>query len=170
LQIILTPPHEYRRVQLRLRWRWLMNLLHGRPEPRYVRFEIVAVGIIWDETHQRVLTLPGERMPQLPRARCDGTRAPWEQLSEAVRVACGLSVPWRWVGLWQDTDHDRLALIFSATANKSEANESVAWLNSQNHLLSEEDAAYVERVRSDDRDTPVWTIASLSDDGDTVRT
>lgn len=64
LHSIQRPLAERRRIQRQLAWRWVVNLLSGRPEPRWPHFTIYASWL--DTPDQRVL--------------CDAHLAPWEAL------------------------------------------------------------------------------------------
>lgn len=70
LRTISTPLQDYRRLRRKFALRWIENLLRGKPEPRYPRFRHVAV----------LLSISPE--PAVLRSIvCDGTDAPWQQLS-----------------------------------------------------------------------------------------
>jgi hypothetical protein len=71
-----TPFDEQRLIRRKLRTRYVQNLLKGTPEPRHVRFESQAVAVIMNINTNRIYLLNGD----LPRVRCDGRAAPWEQL------------------------------------------------------------------------------------------
>lgn len=64
LRVYETPEADYRAMRWRFGVRWIENLLRGRPEPRWARFETWAA--------------EGER-----RMCCDGRRAPWEALGHS---------------------------------------------------------------------------------------
>lgn len=66
-RIIQMPSAQMRQTRLKLRWRWVKNLLAGHPEPRSPRFHVSAAGVIWEDTYRRVLTLPDSRGNSLPR-------------------------------------------------------------------------------------------------------
>jgi len=157
-RIIETAPDELKRVKQQLRWRWVKNLLSGRPEPRFPRFDVQAIGLVWDDSHQRVLTFPTEYGRVLPRAVCDGSIAPWLQLSALIRQQADLDVAFRWVGLWQDTVLDKIELVFAMTVEEVELPGEAEWSVTRNAALHGRDAAYVEQVKSSYHRDPVWTL------------
>lgn len=155
-RVIDTPPDELRRVRRQLRWRWVNNLLAGRPEPRFPRFEVQASALLWDEPHQRVLTLTGTRGHQLPRVTCSGERAPWEELAAVVN---GYGRPTlHWVGLWQDISRDAVELVFAATVAEDDVPYGVEWSLARSVPLTGREAEYVERTRATYAVDPVWTL------------
>jgi 8-oxo-dGTP diphosphatase len=158
-RIIQTAPEELRRVGNQLRWRWVKNLVAGRPEPRFPHFDVQAVGLVWDDAHQRVLTLPGEHGRALPRATCDGQAAPWLQLTEAIYREAGLEVPCRWVGLWQDTVLDRIEFVFAMTVEETDVSGGAEWSVTRSAALHGRDAAYVDSVKSSYHRDAVWVLA-----------
>jgi 8-oxo-dGTP pyrophosphatase MutT (NUDIX family) len=157
-RIIATPPDELRRVKSKLRWRWVKNLLSGRPEPRYPRFAVRAVAVIWDEDHQRILTLPTGRQCTLPRVYCDGVRAPWDELALRIVDLCGLQPDLQWVGLWQDMEQGEFELIFAASIEEAEPSYQAEWITARNAPLVGLDSRYVDRVRKSYTHDPVWTM------------
>lgn len=157
-RIIETSPDEMRRVKTQLRWRWAKNLLKGRPEPRFPQFDVQAVGLVWDDMHQRVVTLPGEYGRVLPRVRCDGSLAPWIQLTEKIREQTSLKTCFRWVGLWQDTTEDSIEFVFAATLEESELMGEAEWSAARNAALHGLDAVYAERVQPHYQRESVWSL------------
>lgn len=155
-RVIETPPDDLQRARRQLRLRWFKNLLAGRPEPRYPRFEVRAVGLIWDESHRRVLTLPDARRRVLPRIVCSGARAPWHELAAAVGPYN--SPVFHWVGLWQDTAQDEMEFVFAATVEEADLPEPAEWSTARNAALAGRDAVYVEHTRPAYARDPVWTI------------
>ncbi len=158
-RIIQTPAEELRQVKNQLRWRWVKNLMSGRPEPRFPHFDVQAVGLIWDDTHQRVLTLPSAYGRTLPRVVCDGQAAPWVQLSDFIRMQTDLDVPLRWVGLWQDTMVNKLEFVFAMTVEETELAGEAEWSVTRNAALQGLDAAYIEQVKASFPRDPVWSLA-----------
>lgn len=88
LHVINTPLAEYRRLRRKFAVRWIQNILRGRPEPRYPRFDIWAAAV---STGKRVL--------------CGGKRAPWEELGQPVNQ-------WQWVGLREDAANGKIEFYF----------------------------------------------------------
>ncbi len=157
-RVIETPAEELAQVKQQLRWRWVKNLISGRPEPRFPRFDVQAVGLVWDDSHQRVLTFPTEYGRVLPRATCDGQAAPWLQLAALIQREAELDVTFRWVGLWQDTVLDKLELVFAMTVEEVELPDEAEWSVTRNAALHGRDAVYVEQVKSTYYRDPVWTL------------
>lgn len=92
------------KLDMQLRWRWIQNLLAGRPEPKFPKFTIRAVGIIRQDN--QVFTQYGK----LPSITSDGTIA----LDKALSRRVGANLNWRWLGLWQDTASDTMEFVFGA--------------------------------------------------------
>jgi 8-oxo-dGTP pyrophosphatase MutT (NUDIX family) len=155
-RVIETPPDELRRIKRQLRRRWVKNLLAGRPEPRFPHFDVTAAGLVFDESHLRVLTLPGKRGPGLPHVVCTGGRAPWDELADSLRLNRRPS--FQWVGLWQDLTRDAMELVFAATMAEVELPDRAEWSTARNAALTGLDAEYVERVKPPYARDPVWTI------------
>lgn len=163
-RVIRSDPEEVRRVKRRLRLRWIVNLLRGRPEPRYTRFHVSAAALIWNSAHRRVLTLTGEHGPHLPRVRCDGSQAPWQQLEQFIREQFQVAAQLQWVGLWQQTEQNALELVFATTLRETAVSSAVQWTAVQNTALAAQDAHYVENVKSTYSHDPVWMFIRQADD------
>ncbi len=157
-QIVTTPQTELRRIKWTLYWRWVKNLLQGRPEPRYTRFTVQAVAVIWDETHQRVLTQSGTRARILPRIVCDGDSAPWQQLANEVHHCFKARLTFQWVGLWQNPAGDSLELIFAATVPQIALEHGAEWSSADTAALMGLDAEYVTRIQPTYLTDDVWTM------------
>lgn len=155
-RVIETPPDELKRVKRQLRWRWVKNLLAGRPEARFPCFVVRAVGLVWDESHQRVLTLSDKNGRTLPRVGCSGERAPWDELADCLPLEGRPA--FQWVGLWQDSAQDTLELVFAATMPENEVSDAVEWTVARNAALTGLDAEYAERVKPTYAHDPVWTM------------
>jgi 8-oxo-dGTP diphosphatase len=162
-RILQMPSAQLHQMRLRLRWRWAKNLLAGRPEPGFPDFNVSAVGVIWEDTYRRVLTFPNLRGNSLPRVRCDGESAPWEQLAATVYQSSGVHPAFRWVGVWQDAGHDRIEFIFAATVEENGLSADVEWSTVRNAGLGDRDTAYIERVKPTYARDVVWSIAHQSD-------
>jgi ADP-ribose pyrophosphatase YjhB (NUDIX family) len=160
--IDVMPVRARRMIRVMLGWRWIKNLLSGRPEPRFVDFHIRAVGLIWDRPHRRVLTLPGKRGRVLPRVVCNGQHAPWDELRDSVQQQCGISPTFHWVGVWQDAPRNLIEFVFAATLPETNLRGHAEWSGLQNTSLGDRDLAYTERVKSTYAKDSVWTI--LHDD------
>lgn len=134
LHVLVTPPAVLRRVKRQLAWRYVKNLLAGRPEPRWPRFEIHASLAVLDRLTGTVLAndLPdGTR--SLPGCRIDGASPPWEQARAHVRDQYGVyelrTAELRWIGLYQHVERGVIEFIFHAEiAPASRISErGIAW-------------------------------------------
>ncbi len=169
-QITEMSARELRRIKRRLGWRWVKNLLRGQPEPRYPQFKVRVSGVIWDETHSRVVTLPGKRGRVLPRVTCTGVQAPWQELGELTRQMCRLNPTFQWVGVWQDAPRNLLEFVFAATERERPLPGLVEWSNIEHVALSDRDLNFAERVSATYAHDPVWMIQHQAqvDAGDTL--
>jgi ADP-ribose pyrophosphatase YjhB (NUDIX family) len=163
-RVIETRPAEMRRLKARFALRWAMNALRGRPEPRFPRFEVRAVAVIWSNTGRRLITLTDGQGRTLPRVRCDGDRAPWLVLCELVQSLYGASPALRWAGVWQDTDSDALEFVFATTLTEKTLAEGAEWSVARGAALPDLDAAYVERVKPGYLNEPVWEMYTQEPD------
>ncbi len=147
----------YRRYRRTLMRRYLFNLLRARPEPRHVRFDVQAVGVFLD-AQGRVLT---DEAARLPRVRCDGRIAPWEQLAARLSVQLDAQAPvLHWVGLRQQPADNSLVFVFSAFVDVL---KSDVWHSADIAKLSGEDADFVRRSRAMGAHfavAPVWTVVA----------
>ncbi|MFN8564370.1 MAG: NUDIX domain-containing protein [Anaerolineae bacterium] len=170
-RIIATTQRDLLRLRLRFGWRWLVNWLSGHPEPKFPKFDVRAVAVILGDTSRRVLTLPGDHggatngLRALPRVVCDGSAAPWEQLSEAVQQAVGLKLSFQWVGLWEDVERGRIEFVFAATASESVLPAAAHWTATRNGAFGDRDMIYARYVRPSFARDPVWM---LTDHDETV--
>jgi ADP-ribose pyrophosphatase YjhB (NUDIX family) len=157
-RILTTAPDVRRRMQIVFARRYVWNWLRGRLEPRYPAFEVWAAALIWDEAHARILTLRRSSVRTLPRVRCDGRAAPWMQLAQTLRDACGLTAELTWVGIWQDAARDKLEFVFAASAKAAPIFRAGEWTTARSAALPDRDAQYVARTKADYAHAPVWTI------------
>lgn len=93
LHILTTPASTLRMLQLKLAWRWMTNLLRGKPEPRWPAFEVYAS-----------LETRGQRYT----VRCDGRIAPWEQIARHARMVDALCLD----GIGQSVDGHMIEFLF----------------------------------------------------------
>ncbi|MDX2137895.1 MAG: NUDIX domain-containing protein [Chloroflexota bacterium] len=156
--ILTTPSSELRRVRAALARRYVWNWLRGKPEPRYPRFQVRAVGLFWEHTHRRVVTIKRGHGRALPRVLCDGLRAPWVQLGDAVRDACGLSAQLTWVGVWEDAATNQLEFVFAASLHEAPLFRAGEWTSARNAALPERDLKYLERTRASFEHDPIWMM------------
>lgn len=160
--MLASPLGELRRVKWALRRRYVSNLLNGKPEPRHVRFNIHAVGIIWEKQGQRVLTLSNQRLRSLPRVVCDGS-TPWQQLALSVRRYTDASLSFQWVGMWQYVETDTLEFIFAATTGENAVTGGAEWSTAHSGILNDRETAYVTQTPPDYAVKPVWTLTAVDD-------
>jgi hypothetical protein len=118
------------------------------------------------------LTFPNARGVSLPRVSCEGDAAPWDELADAIQGSSGICPAFRWVGVWQDTGHDRIELIFASTVEESDLSGSVEWSMVRNSGLGDRDTAYLERVKPSYARDAVWSMVHQPDmeHGETIRT
>jgi ADP-ribose pyrophosphatase YjhB (NUDIX family) len=163
--VILRTPAELRRMRWRLRRRYVANLLRGRPEPRWARFNVWATAIIWERGTGRVLTISNQRMRALPRVYCDGMAAPWAGLAGLARQFHPGVDAWGWVGYWQDMQTDSVEFVFAAQAeaNGRALTGGAAWSSAQNAALNQRDAAYLARTTPDYAASPAWWLYAGAD-------
>jgi ADP-ribose pyrophosphatase YjhB (NUDIX family) len=151
---------DERRVKWRLRVRWLWNLLRGRPEPRFPRFAVRAVGLIWNDVHQRILALNSGNEYHLPAADCTGLFPPWEELRNTVQRETGCCPSFWWVGMYEYTGQSRVDLVFAATVDEELElrRDRVEWVFARTAPLPTVEAEMVNRVSPSYREEPIWTI------------
>ena len=157
-EIITLSPAELRRVHRKLGFRWVQNLLRGKPEPRFPNFDVRAVAIIRDTSSHRVLTLTGKHGRVLPRVRCGGLDAPWIELTTRIRHHCGVNPTLQWVGIWQDATNNVIELIFAATLPERALKPAAEWSTILNTSLSDRDIDYVELTGEGDTQNGAWLV------------
>jgi hypothetical protein len=169
-RVIEMSPTQLRQAKLKLRWRWVKNLLAGRPEPRFPDFDVQAVGVVWEASYRRVLTLSSLRGHSLPRVTCNSDSSPWDQLAGGIQQASGVLPAFRWVGLLQDSEQDKLEFVFAATMKERDLSEDAAWSTVRNAGLGDRDMAYVERVKPSYARDAVWSMVHQPDleQGETI--
>lgn len=99
------------KIDLKLRSRWIQNLLAGRPEPKFTQFTIRAVGLFYT-ANRKSLNTP---MDTLLRAESKGKRSLPDLLSRNFMQGYFKNMGWRWVGIWQNTKTDEIEFIFEST-------------------------------------------------------
>jgi len=132
LYTLETSAWELFKIDMQLRWRWVQNLLAGRPEPSFVEFDIRAVGIVTDEDNTPITVI---------RQKSDGRVA-----IPALLAKTNIET-WQWIGVWQDTTSDVIEFVFmgQATDQSTQASET----------FSDHDSILIEQMQ---HNTPVWTI------------
>lgn len=158
-QVLALSPAELRRARWQLRWRWVRNLVQGRPEPRFPVFNVRATAVIWDQDFRRVLTMPGDNRGRvLPRVPCDGDVPPWEALQIMLRHYCQISPKFQWVGVWQNPAKNAFDFVFAASMPEKPLPKSYEWSTPRNTPLNNRDMDYISRVNADYVSAPVWFI------------
>lgn len=156
LQHIETPPDELRAMKRRFARRWLENLLRGRPEPRYHRFNIHAALALWDEGRQRVMTVPVEHERRILRMRCDGKAAPWSQIQTLVQDECDWTgLPLRWRGVVENPALNLIVFVFESGISAAALCPALQWIYVADPLLSAPDRQYLRQMLDEEL---VWTI------------
>lgn len=166
-RIITTDPADLRRVRLALRRRYLTNLLRGKPEPRHVRFNVQAVGLVWIRARDAVLTIPNRRLRALPRVVADGTPL-WQQLATDLRRYLDADLAFQWVGSWQDAASDTLDFVFAARTYEGIPRNGAEWTTTRNGALNERDAAYLAATAPDFEYAPIWSRLAQDPAADTT--
>ncbi|NJL95054.1 MAG: hypothetical protein HC915_15720 [Anaerolineae bacterium] len=137
---------EFAHLRRRFALRYVQNLLAGRPEPRYPRFDAQAVAVVSRDDGQ-VLVSEGQRLPGVV---LDGSLAPWDALAASLNARFGLTSTLHWRGLWQDTDRDRITFVFGAPPDASVSGDFAAV-----HDLTAHHTDLVQRTREQDG---IWWI------------
>lgn len=104
LRTIESSRWELLKLDLKLRQRWIQNLLAGRPEPKFNQFNVQASAVI--RQNDKILTFHNK----LPSIRSMGNQSLPDALSNRLQH----KIDWRWVGLWQDTASDTMEFVFHA--------------------------------------------------------
>lgn len=146
LRVINTPPAERRAIRRQLRRRYVMNLLRGRPEPRFARFTVEAVAVIHSREDARLLTLGGHGRDSLPRITCSGDSAPWDALAHACQLSLSRSPEFTWSGLLEAPHERRLTFIFAATIPQEAVRAPAVWRDSS--AFTRADAAALDALWS----------------------
>ncbi|MCA9912589.1 MAG: NUDIX domain-containing protein [Anaerolineae bacterium] len=137
-----TPRWDLFTLDLRLRWRWVQNLAAGRPEPSFVPFDVRAVGMIWHQQRETVLTMHKNALPEV---RSDGRQG----LDTALNRALNQKLNWEWIGLYQKPAENRLDFVFEAR----DSFQTNLWMKPEN-LENEQHRLYTQQPHSKD----VWLI------------
>ncbi|GAB4526543.1 MAG: hypothetical protein OHK0046_43450 [Anaerolineae bacterium] len=116
-----TPPAEYRRLRRKFALRYVRNLLSGRPEARFPRFNVHIVAVIWDAAHERVLAWQDGHLPRInPAASSDYTL--WQWIKNTPQQFGTTISERRWVGIWQNPDEGAITFVFRASAQNQTGN------------------------------------------------
>lgn len=130
LRVIDTPLAERRAIRRQLRRRYVVNLLRGRPEPRFARFTVEAVAVIRSRDDARLLAIGGHGRDALPRIICGGESSPWNALAQTCQPYLSISPEFTWSGLLEAPDKRRLTFIFVATVPQTAVRGSAGWRDS----------------------------------------
>lgn len=157
LLTIETPPDELRRLRWLFVRRWFINLLSGRPEPRYPRLNVHAGLAIWDPAQQRVLSVRVEHEQRILRVRCNGKSAPWEQMVEIVQGQCGWSdMQLVWRGIVQNPSLGLILFVFSTAARDDAYCSGLQWAYIASEEMLSLDRRYLRQML--DAGDAVWTL------------
>ncbi len=143
LHVLHTPPDVLRRVQRQLAWRYVKNLLRGKPEPRWARFNVHAsLAVINSENNSimSVADMAGQRV--LPGVRVHGDAPPWEQVVTHLLNQYNLyelrQAQFAWAGLYENKTSGAIEFVFKTTIQAHSAlrhaalswtfDQSSAWL------------------------------------------
>lgn len=134
LHVLVTAPEELRRVQRRLAWRYVQNLLRGKPEPRWARFNIHASLAIINSENNSIVSVPdltGQRV--LPGVRVHGDTHIWEQVVANLRNRYNLyelrQAQIEWAGLYENKSTGAIEFVFKAVihAQSSLQHSDLSW-------------------------------------------
>jgi ADP-ribose pyrophosphatase YjhB (NUDIX family) len=131
LYTIETPCLELLKLDLQLRWRWLKNLLAGRPEPKFPQFTINAVGILFNQRRNQVIAYDDKLLREISNGNIP--------IQENLRSVYPLQMNWEWVGLYQNPQTDTIDFVFMAIEHAV----SSMWKNPSD-LTSVHERKYVE--------------------------
>jgi hypothetical protein len=163
---------EMSRLKRKFAWRWFINFVSGRPEPRYPIFRVNAVAIIRSQKGGRILALPsGDGFGYtLPRRTIHGEISPWDQLGTALTAVCGPTPTLQWVGIWQNPARHTLEFVFAGSASEYEGIRAGQWLT-RDSGFNDKDALYIEYMTGKADEQPVWEIVETEQmrGGDVLR-
>lgn len=154
---IETPAEKLREINRRLAIRWVFNLLRGKPEPPYPDLRVNAALAIWDESQQRVMTVPIEGDQWLLRVPLDGQDAPWEKLRQQIETECqwrDLNI--RWTGVVQNPKEDLILFVFETIVPSEYFCSSLQWTYLSDPMLLKIDHEYLQRMKNVQGE--IWTI------------
>jgi 8-oxo-dGTP pyrophosphatase MutT (NUDIX family) len=123
LYTVVSPIWLLIKLDIQLRWRWVHNLLAGRPEPKFPDIEVRAVGIV-----KRNGLVYVTQDNQLPCIVSDGRMALEVALTQHIQPLIKAPLLWEWVGLYQDTNADTIEFVFAANVDS----KAGLWVQSDN--------------------------------------
>lgn len=151
-----TPEDVLRDLRRKLARRWVSNLLRGRPEPRWHKYDVNAGLIIQDTSGQRVMSVPIGAEQWILRTSLDGKVAPWDALSNLLAEQCNWpDLDIQWVGLVQNLELERILFVFKTTVPDSAYCSQLRWTYLGSGELLALDRAYVTQTRQNPGG--VWT-------------
>lgn len=112
---------ELRRLKRKFALRYVRNLLAGRPEPRYPRFDVQAVAVIGDG-NGRILASGESRLPSVI---CDGNEAPWVSIQRRIVARYGVNVALEWRGISENPAQGGITLIFRNEKTLNDHNDLI---------------------------------------------
>jgi 8-oxo-dGTP diphosphatase len=112
LYTVASPRWQLIKLDIQLKWRWIQNLLAGRPEPKFPNIEVRAIGIV--KSNGLVYVTQDN---QLPCISSDGHIALDAALTQHIQPAIKSALTWQWVGLYQDTNADTIEFVFAANVD-----------------------------------------------------
>lgn len=164
--VVQQPAAEVRIIKNKLRWRWIQNLLSGKPEPRFPRFNLSASLVVWNAAHDQLLLVETDGQLALPTLQLTGQTAPWTQLAVHVGDA---SLLLHWVGLWQSVAANAMCFVFAVTIPNHQQDKLLGqWrsrsdaLQGKTPLLTGRDAQFAHQVELGYAERPVWTLSADS--------
>lgn len=145
-------------LRLKFAWRWMVNLLRGRPEPRYPIFKISAAVMLFNRKRDRIFVFPSRDGfgYQLPRRNAHGESSLWDQLGLAVSQTCGASPSLQWAGVWQDPSRNKLEFVFVGMMPERENDSAGQWVT-LNSGLTDHDARYIEQMTHAENQL-IWSL------------
>lgn len=157
LYTIETPPEKLREINRKLALRWVFNFLRGKPEPAYPDLRVNAALAIWDESQQRVLSVPIEGDQWLLRLPLDGKESPWEKLRQQIEKECQWrDIEIRWTGIVQNPREDLILFVFETMVPSEYFCSSLQWTYLSDPMLLKVDRDYLNTMR--DNPNEIWTI------------
>lgn len=159
LHIFETPPNDLRKLNRKLRRRWIQNYLSGRPEPKFPRFDVWSVAVVFDAKRERVFANKHQGQWYLPRVRLDGRFAPHIVINQWLQPYTDGPLDFRWAGVFENPARSAITFVFAAETADLPASLKVStaqqWLNPQALLPLHHD--YVQQTRLNEG---VWQLAN----------
>lgn len=152
-----TPEEVLRDLRRKLARRWIGNLLRGKPEPRWHRFDVNAGLIVQDTSGQRVMSVPIGGEQWILRTALDGKLAPWQALGNLMNEQCKWpDLDIQWVGIVQNLEMNRLLFVFKTVVPDAAYCSQLRWTYLASGELLALDRSYVNQTRQNPGE--VWTV------------